>query len=113
MNSLKHIYRILLQDSSMEQDKAGIKLPFEKNDLQDYKKFSTLFKREHRLGEGGDGIVWAYEHTSSKTLVAVKTPLDHKSKTIKRLESEIANLQILHQHDHIAGMLAFSNTIFP
>ncbi len=113
VDSLKHIYRIILQDSSIELDKAGMKSPFETGDLQDYGKFSTLFEREHRLGEGGDGIVWAYEHISSKTLVAVKTPLDHKSKTVERLENEIANLQILRQHDHIAGMLAFSKYHLP
>ena len=89
--------------------------PFDTNDLRVYRRFSQLFTQRYYLGDGGDGIVHAYEHKSSKALVAVKTPHSFTSesdriKATKRLEVEIKNLSIVQQHEHIAGMLAWSST---
>ncbi|KAG9185872.1 hypothetical protein G6011_07203 [Alternaria panax] len=101
-----------LQDP-ITRNKTRMVQSFDIDDLKLYERFSKLFIQKHRLGDGGDGIVHAYEHKSSKVLVAVKTPLPSTSssamsKAIKRLEVEIENLSILQQHEHIVGMLAFS-----
>lgn len=92
--------------------------PFNTDELEDYAKFRRLFSQTGWLGEGGDGTVYAYQHKYSKALIAVKTPIAydtpyHASQAAKRIKEEIENLTILSQHEHIAGMLAWSHNHLP
>jgi serine/threonine protein kinase len=117
-DSLKHIAQFLFPDVSGKRKKKNMKPSFQTDELKDYTKFSELYTQKAWLGDGGDGEVFAYEHKTSKALIAVKTPHAHNTATksrqaTKRLEVEIANLTILRQHEHIAGMLAWSGNHLP
>jgi len=117
MDSLKHMSRIFL-DLSGERRKTSMHSSFHTGDLEDYAKFKRLFNQTRFLGEGSDGTVYAYQHKHSKALIAVKTPIAYNTpylvaEAAKFIKAEVENLTILGQHEHIAGMLAWSHNHHP
>ncbi|KAF1851853.1 kinase-like protein [Cucurbitaria berberidis CBS 394.84] len=82
-------------------------------DLENYEHFHQLFVRKSTLGVGGDGVVYSYEHSPSKVLIAVKVPNDGSQKYRKRLISEIESFRNIGRHDHIVTMLTYSENHRP
>ncbi|KAH7090184.1 kinase-like domain-containing protein [Paraphoma chrysanthemicola] len=75
-------------------------------DLEDYSAFSNAFIRQERLGKGSEGVVYAYRHLTSGDVIAVKRPAKQIAATSFR--TEMLNMKILGQHDHIVEFLGYS-----
>ncbi|CAO2651165.1 Nn.00g094620.m01.CDS01 [Neocucurbitaria sp. VM-36] len=62
-------------------------------DMENYENFNKVFVKKMELGED---------------VVAVKVPLDGERIVLKQFKREIENFKILGKHDHIVGMLTYS-----
>ncbi|KAF1835804.1 kinase-like protein [Decorospora gaudefroyi] len=92
---------------------APAKITIDINELKDYNRFRVLYTRIAKLGEGGDGAVYAYEDRSTKAVVAVKTAHGDWRAPSDTLMKEASNLQLLGKHDHIVEMLSYSVNFLP
>ncbi|KAL6711372.1 hypothetical protein ACN47E_005903 [Coniothyrium glycines] len=59
------------------------------------------FRLKHKLGQGGDGTVYAYEHIHTKLLIAAKMPSKYHTGSALCIRDEIANFKKLGNHAHL------------
>jgi serine/threonine protein kinase len=76
-------------------------------------QFLPHFRRQKKLGDGGDGVVFAWRNIYTGDKVAIKTPRDNKLSSVIAIEHEIKNLRALGKHENIASILAFSDDFQP
>jgi serine/threonine protein kinase len=93
--------------------KPGIPLPELIEDIRDIDNFHRLFAKDRVLGEGADGMVCSYMHTTSNCVVAVKVPAENPKRDMNRaLLGEIKKMELLGNHPNIVTILgAFASHI--
>jgi serine/threonine protein kinase len=87
--------------------KPSIPLPELIEDIRDIDNFHRLFAKDKVLGEGADGMVCSYTHTTSNCVVAVKIPVENPKRNMtKALLGEMKKMELLGDHPNIVTMLA-------
>jgi serine/threonine protein kinase len=85
-------------------NRGNVSYAFGELELQNSTLFRSNFVRSRALGEGGDGMVFAYRHKRSNVSIAVKTAHDGSRHCII---AEIEALKKIGSHENLAGMIGY------
>jgi hypothetical protein len=80
-------------------NRGNVSYAFGELELQNSTLFRSNFVRSRALGEGGDGMVFAYRHKRSNVSIAVKTAHDGSRHCII---AEIEALKKIGSHENLA-----------